>query len=293
VFVYDNNSTDETARRAAAAEAIVRNERRQGKGHVVRRMFTDVEADVYVLVDGDDTYDAMRAPEMVALQAMERLDMVIGRRVHQSKDAYRPGHVFGNELLTRAVGWVFRHELTDILSGYRVFSRRFVKSFPVFAGGFEIETELTIHALTLGLPVREIDTAYKERPTGSASKLRTYRDGLRVLGKILAMFRSERPLAFFSAAGAILIAAALALIYPVVTTFLETGQVPRFPTAILATGMTLAGLISMVCGLVLDAVTLGRREAKLLAYLGVPPAAGAAQNGPPPLSRTASLTPGR
>jgi glycosyltransferase involved in cell wall biosynthesis len=267
VHVYDNNSTDATAHEARAAGATVRSEPRQGKGFVVQRMFADIEADVYLLVDGDDTYDASRAPEMVARLLDENLAMVVGRRVHEEESAYRRGHVFGNELFTKGVARIFGQRFTDILSGYRAFSRRFVKSFPVFAHGFEIETELTVHALTLDLPVAEIDTGYGARPEGSASKLNTYRDGFRVVMKILGLLRTERPLAFYSAIGMALFVVSLVLAYPIVVEFLETGLVPRFPTAILSTGLALSGLLSIAAGLILDAVTLGRREAKLLAYL--------------------------
>ncbi len=267
IYVYDNNSTDQTRQLAAQAGAMVRGERRQGKGHVLRRMFADIASDVYIVVDGDDTYDASAAPAMVELLDREGLAMVVGRRVPTSAGAYRSGHNLGNKLFTGAVGWIFGHSFTDILSGYRVLSRRFVKSFPAFGGGFEIETELSVHALTLALPVMEVDTAYRPRAEGSASKLRTCRDGLRILRTILHLVRNERPFAFFGLIGAALILSALVLVYPIVVTFLETGLVPRFPTAILATGMVLSGLLSVSCGLVLDTVTEGRREAKALAYL--------------------------
>ncbi len=267
VYVYDNNSTDQTAAEAAAAGATVRREPRQGKGFVIKRMFADIDAGIYVLVDGDDTYDAAKAPELVRRLVNDNLAMVVGRRVHNEESAYRRGHVFGNELFTKGVARIFGRQFTDILSGYRVFSRRFVKSFPVFAHGFEIETELTVHALTLDLPVAELDTRYSARPEGSSSKLHTYRDGFRVVIKILGLLRSERPLAFYSAIGAALFAVSLILAYPIVVEFVETGLVPRFPTAILSTGLALSGLLCAAAGLILDAVTLGRREAKLLAYL--------------------------
>ncbi len=267
IYVFDNNSTDGTAAEAQAAGAVVRREPEQGKGYVVRRMFAGIEASVYVLADGDDTYDAAMAPVLVARLLDDDLAMVVGRRVHAEAGAYRAGHRFGNELFTRAVALIFGRRFHDILSGYRVLSRRLVKSLPMFAAGFEVETELTIHTLTLGLPVAEIDTRYQPRPAGSASKLRTYRDGFRVVWKIAGLVRSERPLAYYWSIGAALVAAALALAFPVVEEFLATGLVPRFPTAILATGMVLSGLISGAAGLILDSVTLGRREAKLLAYL--------------------------
>ena len=270
IYVYDNNSADGTRRVAETAGAVVRTETQQGKGHVVRRMFADIEADAYVLVDGDDTYDAAAAPEMLRLLFDERLDMVTGVRVTDAVGAYRPGHRFGNAVLTGMVRWVFGNRITDMLSGYRVFSRRFVKSFPALAAGFETETEFTVHALELRLPVGELRTAYKERPVGSASKLNTWRDGLRILRTILLLVQRERPLMFFSAAGAVLFAAAILLALPLLATFLETGLVPRLPTAVLATGLALLSFLSLASGLILDTVSRGRLEAKRLAYLALP-----------------------
>jgi glycosyltransferase involved in cell wall biosynthesis len=267
IFVYDNNSTDQTAAAARAAGAEVFRENRQGKGFVVRRMFTDVEADIYVLVDGDATYDAPSVRAMIARLLDERLDMVVANRVDQVKAAYRAGHRTGNWLLTSFVAQVFGPRFKDMLSGYRVFSRRFVKSFPVLSGGFEIETELTIHALELGMAVAEIDTPYYARPEGSTSKLNTWRDGFRILSTILQLYRAERPLPFFGAIGAALAIASLGLAVPVIVTFLETHTVPRLPTAVLAMGMMLMAFLSFAVGLVLDTVTRGRREMKLLAYL--------------------------
>ncbi|MCC6890067.1 MAG: glycosyltransferase [Hyphomicrobiales bacterium] len=267
VYVYDNNSTDGTMEAARDAGAVVGQETHQGKGNVVRRMFADVDADIYILVDGDATYDAPSAPAMVALLAENRLDMVVATRVHADHAAYRSGHVTGNRLLTGFVDAVFGAAFTDILSGYRAFSRRFVKSFPVLSGGFEIETELTIHALELELPVAEIPTPYFSRPAGSQSKLSTWRDGLRILATILRLYRSERPLAFFSSIGMALAAVAIGLAIPIVITFIERGVVPRLPTAILSTGLMLAAFVSVAAGLILDTVTRGRREMKLLAYL--------------------------
>jgi glycosyltransferase involved in cell wall biosynthesis len=267
IYVYDNNSADETCDEARKAGAIVRRETTQGKGWVVRRMFADIDADYYVLVDGDDTYDASVAPGMVATLRDESLAMLVGRRIHESTEAYRPGHVLGNKLFTGSVAGLFGRSFTDILSGYRVFSRAFVKSFPVFSGGFEIETELTVHALTLGLPIAEVATNYKERPVGSASKLNTYRDGVRILWMIFKLFKNEKPLNFFAFLGALCLSLATLLAYPIVVTFVETGLVPRFPTAILATGLALYALIMFACGLILDTVTKGRREMKLLCYL--------------------------
>jgi glycosyltransferase involved in cell wall biosynthesis len=267
VYVYDNNSTDRTIDVAQAAGAVVRTERHQGKGHVVRRMFADVDADVYVLADGDATYDAPSAPAMIARLIEERLDMVVGARVHREQAAYRRGHRTGNRLLTGFVASMFGESFSDMLSGYRVLSRRFVKSFPVLSGGFEIETELTIHALELELPVAEISTPYYPRPKGSASKLNTWRDGFSIVWTIFQIYRSERPLRFFSAIGFVLALISIVLAIPIVITFIQQGNVPRFPTAILATGLMLAALLSFASGIVLDTVTRGRREAKLLAYL--------------------------
>ena len=270
VYVYDNNSKDRTREFALQAGAVVRSEHRQGKGFVVRRMFSDIDADAYVMVDGDGTYDASAAPQMVAMLVGQQLDMVVGRRVSTESAAYRTGHRFGNSLFTSMVARLFGKRFEDILSGYRVFSRRFAKSFTVSTGGFEIETEITVHALSLDLPIREIDTVYGSRTEGSASKLNTYRDGIRILLAIVGLFREERPLSFFSILGGASQLLALILIYPVVMDFMRTGLVRRFPTAILSTGLVLSGLLSFVAGLILDTVTRGRREAKALAYLAIP-----------------------
>ncbi len=267
IYVYDNNSSDGTAAAARAAGATVYREDHQGKGYVVKRMFSDVEADIYVLVDGDATYDAPSAHKMIARLLDERLDMVVGVRIHQQQDAYRAGHVTGNKVLTGFVAQVFGRSFSDMLSGYRVFSRRFVKSFPVLSGGFEIETELTVHALELDLPVAEIDTPYYARPVGSASKLNTWRDGFRILWTVGKLYRSERPLIFFSGIGAVLAIISFGIAIPVAITYLETGLVPRLPTAVLATGLMVLAFLSLSSGLVLDTVTRGRRELKLLAYL--------------------------
>jgi glycosyltransferase involved in cell wall biosynthesis len=266
VYVYNNNSKDGTARVAAEAGAIVRHEPMQGKGWVVRRMFAEVEADFYILADGDGTYDASAAPRMLAMASEQRLAMLVARRVPGSAGAYRPGHRLGNRMFTQSVALLFGARLHDILSGYRVFSREFVKSFPGFSRGFEIETELTVHALTLRLPMAEIETVYSERP-GGASKLNKYTDGTRILWTIVALFKNEHPLVFFSLWSLLFLIASLVLIYPIFVTFLETGLVPRFPTAILATGLTISALILFACGLILDTVTKGRREMKLLYYL--------------------------
>ena len=271
IHVYDNNSTDRTIALAREAGAIVRSERRQGKGHVVRRMFADVDADIYVLVDGDATYDAPSAPSMIEALVNEHLDMVVGLRVDQVEAAYRRGHRIGNWMLTRFLSSVFGRAFKDILSGYRVFSRRFVKSFPVLSDGFEIETELTVHALELALPVAEVETPYYARPQGSFSKLNTWRDGFRILGTILKLYRSEKPLRFFTVIGGLLAALSIGLAVPVFITYLEQGIVPRLPTALLSTGLMIVAMMSVSSGLVLDTVTRGRREMKLLAYLSQPP----------------------
>ena len=270
VYVFDNNSTDRTVAIAAASGAVVRHETLQGKGNVVRRAFADVEADIYVLVDGDDTYDAGAAPAMVQVLIAGRLDMVTGKRVAEAAGAYRPGHRLGNWMLTGIVRLVFGDRISDMLSGYRVFSRRFVKSFPVLSAGFEIETEFTVHALELRMPVSEIAISYRERREGSASKLHTIRDGVRILRTILVLVKDERPLAFFSAGGAVLLVAGIGLGVPVVATFLATGLVPRLPTAVLAMGIVLLSFLSFFCGLILDSVARGRKEMKRLAYLANP-----------------------
>ncbi|MDA9543790.1 glycosyl transferase family protein [Bradyrhizobium sp. CCBAU 45321] len=270
IYVYDNNSRDRTAAVAREAGAIVRSERRQGKGHVVRRMFADVEADVYVLVDGDATYDAPSAPMMIDRLLDEHLDMVVGLRVDQVQAAYRLGHRTGNRMLTGFLSDTFGHAFKDILSGYRVFSRRFVKSFPVLSDGFEIETELAVYALELSLPVAEVETPYYARPEGSFSKLNTWRDGFRILGTMLKLYRSERPLRFFTVIGILLALASIILAIPIVITFIETGLVPRLPTAVLSMGLMIMALLSVSSGLVLDTVTRGRREMKMLAYLSQP-----------------------
>ena len=270
IYVYDNNSRDQTMARAREAGAIVRSEHRQGKGNVVRRMFADIEADLYVLVDGDDTYDAGAAPRMVASLIAAGADILTARRIHTEASAYRPGHVLGNRLLTGLAATLFNVKLGDMLSGYRVFSRRFVKSFPLTAQGFGIETELTIHAVRLMMPMIEMDTRYKERPVGSVSKLNTWRDGFRILSTIGYLVREERPLVFFSFFFFVLAALSLLFGTPVVTEYLATGQVPRLPTAVLAMGMMLLAFLSLTCGLILDTVTRGRWELKRMSYLAFP-----------------------
>lgn len=269
VYVYDNNSDDETAKLARDAGAVVRSELLAGKGNVVRRMFADVEADIYVLVDGDDTYDAASAGILIERLEAECLDMVNAVRVASGAAAYRPGHRFGNFILTGIVALIFGNRFTDLLSGYRIFSRRFVKSFPALTSGFEIETELTVHALELRMPIAEIETPYRERPPGSVSNLRTIQDGWRILRTILLLTKEERPLHFFGLFFAILAALSVILSWPVFITFLETGLVPRFPTAILSTGLMLLAFLSLGCGIVLDTVTRGRQEMKRMHYLSI------------------------
>lgn len=270
IYVYDNNSRDQTVSVASSAGAVVRHERKQGKGNVVRRMFSDIEADAYVLVDGDATYDAASARMMVDRLLGEQLDMVVGRRTSTVEEAYRAGHRFGNVMLTSFVAWLFGKSFTDILSGYRVFSRRFVKSFPALAKGFETETELTVHALELGMPIAEVDTPYGARPDGSTSKLSTYKDGFRILRLILALYKHERPLLFFGTVASALALLSIAFGVPIFLEFAQTGLVPRFPTAILATGIMLLASLSLTAGIILETVTRGRQELKRLAYLQIP-----------------------
>ena len=269
IYVYDNNSRDRTREFGAKAGAIVRTERQQGKGHVVRRMFADIDADVYVMADGDLTYDPKAAPAMVDQLLAEQLDMVVGTRRHDAKDAYRGGHVLGNKLFTGLLAGLFGRSFSDIFSGYRVFSRRFVKSFPVLSSGFEIETEISVHALELRMPVGEVETTYGARPEGSHSKLSTYSDGWRILKTIVTLYRIERPVLFFGGIAALLLALAIVLSIPLIVTYANTGLVPRVPTAILVTGMTIVAVLSFFAGLILDTVTRGRREVRRLAYLAL------------------------
>jgi glycosyltransferase involved in cell wall biosynthesis len=269
IFVYDNNSRDRTAEVARAAGAIVRTERLQGKGHVVRRMFADVDADVFVLVDGDDTYDASAAPAMIRMLVDGQLDMVTATRDGAGSGVFRRGHRAGNAMLSGIVCCVFGNRVSDVLSGYRVFSRRFVKSFPALSSGFETETEFTVHALELNMPIAELRTRYRGRQQGSASKLRTWTDGLRILRTILLLVKEERPLAFFLSTAAGLLLAAIGAGLPVVVHFFRTGLVPQLPSAVLATGLGLAAMLAVVCGLILDSVSRGRKEIKRLAYLAV------------------------
>ena len=270
IFVYDNRSTDGTAEIAREAGAIVRVEPVRGKGNVVRRMFADIEADVFVLVDGDDTYDASRAPQLIAELLDHSLDMVNAARRSDATGAYRPGHRMGNRLLTGLTAAFFGERLSDLLSGYRVFSRRFVKSFPALASGFEIETELSVHALQLRMPISEVPVAYRERPRGSTSKLSTYRDGFRILRTILYLVKEEKPLAFFSIAGVIAALLSIGLGIPVILEFMHTHLVPRLPTALLAAALAILAFLSFGCGLILDSVSRGRAEVKRLGYLSVP-----------------------
>ena len=270
IYVYDNNSKDRTVAVARAAGAITRSEPLQGKGNVVRRMFADIEADIYVLVDGDATYHAESAPAMIDALIDGPLDMVNGARVTEIEKAYRPGHRFGNWLLTSMVSWIFGNRFSDMLSGYRVFSRRYVKSFPALAAGFETETELTVHALELRMPTAEITTPYKDRPEGSVSKLSTFRDGFRILWTILVLVKEERPMQFFSLLALALGLIATLLIIPIAIHFLHTGLVPRLPTAVLSMGLMILAFLAFSCGLILDTVTRGRREMKRMRYLNVP-----------------------
>jgi len=270
IYVYDNNSKDRTIEVARAAGAIVKSEPLQGKGNVVRRMFADIEADVYILVDGDATYDAASAPRMIQMLREDALDMVNGARVTEIQKAYRPGHRFGNWLLTGMVAWIFGSRIKDLLSGYRVMSRRYVKSFPALAAGFETETELTVHALELRMPIAEIATPYKDRPEGSVSKLSTFRDGFRVLWTIIVLVKEERPMPFFSLFALGLAVISTLLMIPIVVHFVETGLVPRLPTAVLAMGLMILAFLSLTCGLILETVTRGRREMKRMQYLSIP-----------------------
>jgi len=270
-YVYDNNSSDKTVQRATEAGAIVRQETLQGKGNVVRRMFRDVEADLYVMVDGDDTYDATKAPEMVKTALEGSVDLVNGIRMSDHEEnAYRPGHEFGNRLLTSAVSVLFGDRIMDMLSGYKVLSKRFVKSFPAHSAGFEVETELTVHALVLSMPIANIPGQYKGRPEGSVSKLRTYSDGMKILRLIIILYKQERPLLFFSVIGSLLALLALGLGIPIIADYINTGLVLRLPTAVLSMGIMITSFLSFTGGLILDTVTRGRREARILQYLGIP-----------------------
>lgn len=270
VYVYDNNSTDETVKEAFRAGAIVCHEPRQGKGNVVSRMFADIEADIYLMIDGDGTYDIDSALKMIETLVSEKLDMVIGTRVEQTSTAHRVGHKFGNLLFNKALSILFKSNFRDIFSGYRVFSRRFVKSFPALSTGFDIETELSVHSLEMGLPVKEIETPFFERAEGSVSKLSTFRDGFRILWRMIFLFKEIKPLVFFGFFFIFFVGLSLLLGYPLVTEFLRTGFVPRFPTAILSVGIMLLGFLSLTCGFILDSLSYSRKEAKRLRYLSLP-----------------------
>ena len=267
VYVYDNNSTDKTAELAKKAGAIVRREPMQGKGNVVRRMFADIDADIYVMSDGDETYDIKRAPELIKILKDNQLDMVVGARKEKQEECYRSGHRFGNVLLTKLVQTFFKHRLKDMLSGYRVFSKRFVKTFPAQSLGFEIETELTVYALSSKLPIEEIDTDYFARPEGSFSKLSTYKDGFRILRTIVTLVKEERPLLFFSLIAAIFFLLSIVLSIPILYEYLKSGLVPRLPTAVLIMGLATCGALSLFAGFILDSISSAKKEARRQAYL--------------------------
>lgn len=268
IYIFDNNSSDNTAQVAREAGAIVRTETRQGKGHVVRRIFADVEADIYIMADGDDTYDASLAPTLVELMQKNHVDMVVGTRAGVTQDAGREGHAFGNRIFNTLYNKMFGDQFTDIFSGYRVFSRRFVKSFPAVSAGFEIETEMSVHCSQLGIPTLERPTPYGVRPEDSHSKLRTFRDGFRILGMFAMLAKETRPAAFFGAIGLGMALLAMLISVPLVFTYFETGLVPRVPTAILSTGLVIIGSITAVCGLILDSLARARLEAKRAVFLG-------------------------
>jgi len=266
IYVFDNASTDDTAAVAEAAGAIVRHEPEKGKGNVVRRMFADIDADIYVMADGDRTYDPRNVHDLINRLTDSHLDMVIGKRA-QDQTAYRSGHLLGNRLFNLTVLRLFGRGMSDMLSGYRVFSRRFVKSFPALSSGFEVETELTIHALDLRMPFAEVPVSYYDRPEGSSSKLRTLADGIAILATIVMLLKDVRPFLFFGIIAGALAASALGLALPIFLTFLQTGLVPQFPTAILCTGLIILAFLSLVSGVILDSVSRFRRETKRLLYL--------------------------
>jgi glycosyltransferase involved in cell wall biosynthesis len=273
IYVYDNGSTDQTFSKALDAGAIVKSHQIRGKGNVVRRMFADIQADIYVLVDGDGTYDSKTAPLMIEALIQQQLDMVSAVRElkPEAKAAYRPGHQWGNRLFTRMINLLFNQKsskgMGDLLSGYRVFSRRFVKSFPIASHGFEIETELSIHAMQLDMPVLEILSPYDERPEGSVSKLSTYKDGFKILKMVFRLLEQEKPFLFFGWIAAVLFMLGFIAAIPVIETYWQTGLVPRIPTAILSTGLILLSFLSFFSGLILHSVAMSRKEAKQLAYL--------------------------
>ena len=269
VYVYDNASTDSTSSEALSAGAVVRTEPLVGKGNVLRRMFADIEADVFLMIDGDDTYDVSIAPRLIETLIENSLDMVNAARIPMSTQVYRRGHKLGNTILSQAVAKIFGGRVNDMLSGYRALSRRLVKSFPAVSAGFEIETELTVHALELRLPITELPVRYKERPEGSKSKLKTYRDGFRILKFIIYLIKQEKPLQFFGWIFIVLTLITALLEFPIVLTFVRTGLVPRLPTAVLGLGIGILAFISLTCGLILDTVTRGLREAKRMHYLSL------------------------
>lgn len=267
IYVFDNNSTDNSVEIAKATGAIIHFEHSQGKGHVVRRMFSDIDADIYLMTDGDDTYDASISPLLIEKLVSENCDLVNCARAAKNHSAYRFGHSFGNRMISKLVRIFFKSTATDILSGYKVFSRRFVKSFPVLSNGFEIETEIMIHALSLKIPYSEMSGPYKERPLGSESKLKTYRDGFRILGLIGFLLKEEKPFVFFGLIALLLLLISAIFGAPIIIHYFETGLVPRLPTAVLAAGLSILSMLSLAIGLILDAVCRGRREIKRLAYL--------------------------
>lgn len=270
IYVLDNNSSDDTAAIAAGAGASVITERQQGKGNAVRRAFSDIDADLYIIADGDGTYDTNRAGEMVAKLLNEHLDMVVGVRRETQAGAYRTGHRWGNRLFNIIVRRLFGDKFTDIFSGYRVFSRRFVKSFPALSTGFEIETEMSVHAIHLRLPTAEIETDYFERGEGSVSKLKTYRDGFRILLMVIKLLKAVRPLGLFSALALLLFAIALALGMPILWHFVETHTVPRIPTTVGVVGLVMLSAISLITGIILDSIMLAETAYKRLFYLALP-----------------------
>ena len=268
VYVYDNASTDNTSKVAKRAGAIVRAETKKGKGNVVSRMFADIEADVYIMVDGDNTYEASKCPEMINQLINENLDMVVATRITDNNGGeYRWGHVFGNWMLTRSVSLIFGHGFTDMLSGYRVMSRRFVKSFPIMSQGFEIETEMTVHALQVGASYQEIETMYDSRPEGSESKLNTFKDGFRILWMILLLFKGEKPFQFFGLLSLLFFVVSITLSIPLFTTYIETGLVPKIPTAVLSTGLMILSFFSLISGVILDSMSRLKLEGKRANYL--------------------------
>ena len=267
IYVYDNNSTDKTFELATKAGAIVRKEQMQGKGNVIRRMFADIDADIYVMTDGDETYDIKRAPELISTLKENQIDMLVGSRKETNLECYRSGHRFGNVLLTKLVQTFFHHKLKDMLSGYRVFSKRFVKTFPAQSMGFEIETELTVYALSSKLPIMEVETDYFARPQGSFSKLSTYRDGIRILKTIITLVKEERPLLFFSLIALFFFAIAVGLSLPILVEYIKSGLVPRLPTAVLITGISICSVVCMLIGFVLDSIANAKKEARRQAYL--------------------------